>query len=193
MSISVQGLPSSDPPPPSCPCSYLGQGSGGLNPVDFQAIRREGMRRAHHPDVFVNESGCWVWVGAVNNKGYGLTWFRRKITTAHRAYFIIAYGAVPTGLTLDHLCRNTRCVNPVHLEPVTHQENMRRGFFGSKTHCPQGHPYAGENLVIPKSGGRRCRTCDRAKSLRYTRDHAQENRDRAWRWRQARRAAQLEH
>src|SRR5699024_2940082 len=72
-------------------------------------------------------------------------------------------GPVPDGLELDHLCMNPGCINVAHLEPVTHQENMRRagaaGLLGTghsrKTHCPQGHPYSPENTYVPPKGGER--------------------------------------
>lgn len=72
---------------------------------------------------------------------------------------------------IDHLCRNPLCVRPDHLEQVTPRENLLRGVGPSakaakKTHCPQGHPYAGENLGIHRNGNRWCRTCHRENQLR---------------------------
>ena len=78
---------------------------------------------------------------------------------AHRVAYELQVGPIPVGLQLDHLCRVRSCVNPAHLEPVTSAENTRRGLRAMKTHCPQGHPYAGENLLIRPTGQRRCRTC----------------------------------
>jgi hypothetical protein len=80
-------------------------------------------------------------------------------------------GAVPEGLELDHLCRVRGCVNPKHLEPVTHRENLMRGESWSavnarKTHCPEGHPYDETNTYIDGKGRRRCRECARAYDLR---------------------------
>jgi hypothetical protein len=78
-------------------------------------------------------------------------------------------GPIPPNRQLDHLCRNPQCVNPKHLDLVSHRENVLRGigFYAinaRKTHCPQGHPYTPENTIVelypssPKSG-RRCLIC----------------------------------
>jgi hypothetical protein len=73
-------------------------------------------------------SGCWVWGGPRTELGYGVLWAntRPRSRKAHRVVYEIHRGPIPAGLELDHLCRNPSCVNPDHLEPVTHAENMRR-------------------------------------------------------------------
>ena len=83
---------------------------------------------------------------------------------AHRFAYELAYGPIPEGLELDHLCRNASCVRPTHLEAVTHQVNMVRGKSGpgSKTHCPHDHEYTPENTHVSPDGRRYCRTCQRA-------------------------------
>lgn len=116
----------------------------------------------------VDKSGvCWVWQGGMfSENGYGN--YRRR--AAHRVAYELCVGPVPDGLTLDHLCRNKRCVNPAHLEPVTTGENVRRGIGPSaqnarKTHCKRGHEFAGENLRVrkgPYGSLRMCRECGRA-------------------------------
>lgn len=113
---------------------------------------------------------CWLWKGAVNNKGYGQ--FRlEKTVLAHRVAYELVKGPIPYGMELDHLadlCASTLCVNPDHLEPVTHVENCRRGKAGShnkvKTHCPVGHLYEGRNLMIVGEGRRQCRACTYART-----------------------------
>lgn len=70
----------------------------------------------------VAENGCWNWTGPKNRKGYGQV----LRTTAHRHFYISLVGPVPADLHVDHLCENTSCVNPVHLEPVTPSENAKR-------------------------------------------------------------------
>lgn len=71
---------------------------------------------------------CWIWDRGVNNGGYGtLSVDGRKGVMAHRYYYERVKDKIPAGFVLDHLCRNRRCVNPEHLEPVPHVENCRRG------------------------------------------------------------------
>ena len=121
--------------------------------------------------------GCWIWT-AGKTGGYGRFWDGRKQNYAHRFAYELLVGPVPPGLVIDHLCCVTACVNPLHLEPVTSGENIRRGFAAKpkgpggrsnpgagahnrrKTHCPHGHEYAGENLAV-RRGRRICRTCGR--------------------------------
>lgn len=119
------------------------------------------------------EGDCWEWT-AGKCRGYGLFRVQRQNVLAHRWAWEYLVGPIPEGLHIDHLCRNPPCVNPDHLEPVTQAENTRRGAAGiwarSKTHCPQGHPYTGENLVIERHAervGRACRECRRQSSMRY--------------------------
>lgn len=117
----------------------------------------------------VDASGvCWEWTASFDGKGAGRGYGQfnagdRKTDRAHRWAYINLCGPIPDGLVLDHLCRNTACVNPDHLEPVTQMVNKRRGGSGvlnsAKTHCPQGHPYEGYNLLVGREGWRECRIC----------------------------------
>lgn len=122
-----------------------------------------------------SESGCWEWTGGLNGVGYGQFYKGRTAlgetgkTYAHRWAYEFFIGPVPEGLHLDHLCRNRKCCNPWHLEPVTCRVNLLRGettaaAHARKTHCPKGHPYSGTNLRINKSGQRFCRECSRIHS-----------------------------
>ncbi len=81
----------------------------------------------------VDKSGdCWFWTGSLSADGYGQ--FRAdKVVLSHIFSWRIKNGDVPKGKELDHLCRNRSCVNPDHLEPVTHAENVRRGMLGETT------------------------------------------------------------
>lgn len=70
---------------------------------------------------------CWIWRGHCDFGGYGTIGYKRKIHKAHRLFYERFVGPVDKGLVLDHLCRVRNCVNPEHLEVVTHTENIRRG------------------------------------------------------------------
>ena len=114
--------------------------------------------------------GCWIWQAA-RTKAYGQ--FRRpgRSGLAHRLAWEDRYGPIPTGLELDHLCRNALCVKPEHLEPVTHRENLLRGNTtvasrAAQTHCIHGHPYDDANTYRYPGGGRNCRVCRREQNKR---------------------------
>jgi len=120
--------------------------------------------------------GCWTWRGSGNGLGYGRLSVDGKPTYAHRYAYTLFVAPIPSGKSIDHLCGNRSCVNPAHLEPVTHRENVRRGggFPGTnarKTHCHLGHALEGDNMVADRHGNRACRTCLR----RHRRDYYYRN------------------
>jgi len=113
---------------------------------------------------------CWLWQRSKNNTGYGTVSWYGKALTAHVLAYTLLRGQIVEGLELDHLCKTRDCVNPDHLEPVTHKENVLRGESPSavhsrKTHCIRGHEFSGDNLKILKrknnKSQRVCRTCQR--------------------------------
>lgn len=114
-------------------------------------------------------TGCWLWLGAKSERGYGFVRYRGKQWRAHRAFYTELVGAIPDGLTLDHLCRTPSCVNPSHLEAVTSGVNILRGegwaaINSRKTICRNGHLYDDENtrlIVRPDGTERRCKVCER--------------------------------
>ena len=115
-------------------------------------------------------SGCWLWTGAHYSRGYGVVRLARRTVSAHRLMYKLSGNTIADDLELDHLCRVRSCVNPRHLEPVTHQENCDRVLAwpnALKTHCPQGHAYTAENTKPMVYGGRGCRECHRADGRRY--------------------------
>lgn len=112
-------------------------------------------------------SGCWLWDGALSIGGYALIGEPRRAhgyAYAHRAIYEAIVGPIPKGLFIDHKCRVRACVNPAHLEPVTHDENMRRGYIlrPARTVCRNGHSLEGDGAYPSKTKVRLCRICNKA-------------------------------
>lgn len=123
----------------------------------------------------VPESGCWIWMGAINRGGYGFFKLSRKMKCAHRVAYEEFVAPIPKGFEIDHLCRVRCCVNPAHLEPVSARENTLRGntitrAHHLKTHCIHGHPLSGDNLIFRPGGGRACLECRRVAQRRREAD-----------------------
>lgn len=116
-------------------------------------------------------TGCWLWTRGKTAKGYGVVYHCGKQLYAHRVAYELVKGPIPDGLELDHLCRVHACINPDHLEAVTHKVNTHRGNTGAhnarKTACKQGHPFDEANTYIRQGGGRHCRACGKATQKRY--------------------------
>lgn len=110
---------------------------------------------------------CWEWRGALDTDGYGQLTFRHIHHKAHRFFFEHWTGTRLRDEHIDHLCRNRCCVNPQHLEPVSSQENLRRGVRHNKTHCSKGHAFDAANTYVTKSGFRQCRQCKKENQRRY--------------------------
>ena len=145
-------------------------------------------------------NGCWVWSGATHSSSRGNVKFLYgscirdgKRHGVHRFLFEHLRGPVPDGLVVDHLCRNTLCVNPGHLEAVTSRVNTLRGVGRAavnarKTHCISGHRYTNENTLPQVRGGkvvgRECRECRLAIYRRYYRRNAERRRRQAREYRE---------
>lgn len=132
---------------------------------------------------------CWPWKGTLEKTGYGQLFTNGangypRIAKAHRVGYELLVGPVPEGLDLDHTCHDPsecnlgddcphrRCCNPAHLEPVTERVNcLRSGSsaaeYAKRTHCANGHPLSGDNLILRANGARRCRTCKNARERAY--------------------------
>lgn len=106
---------------------------------------------------------CWNWKRSKDNHGYGRIGVHNKVLLAHRVVYELLVGPIPDGLELDHLCRNPSCVNPDHLEPVMHVENVRRGDAAQLgDRCKYGHDLNNPDNVYTHTRGRRgrkCKTC----------------------------------
>lgn len=111
---------------------------------------------------------CWPWKLSIGSHGYGqVGWAAtasgpRGMTTAHRAAWTAHAGPIPDGLTIDHVCRNRVCCNPLHLRLLTNSANGRDNGMRRRTACPRGHAYS----VRADSGHRRCPTCDNERNRR---------------------------
>lgn len=116
-------------------------------------------------------TGCWIWFGDSVKGGYGRSSVASKKKLAHRLSYETFIGPIPEGLTIDHLCNNTSCINPQHLQPKTQKDNTLSSKINiatinkAKTHCPKGHEYNIVNTFVHKDGRRDCRTCRNASSL----------------------------
>jgi len=117
---------------------------------------------------------CWIWTGAFlqdRNGKYGLFRYPNG-QRAHRYSYEYFINKISEDHEIDHLCRNTLCVNPEHLEAVTHKENILRGkspqaMNNKKTHCKRGHLFTEQNTYKMPSGGRRCILCRRLLEQQY--------------------------
>lgn len=127
--------------------------------------------------LIADPDGCWEWIGHLSTEGYGRLNVLGQRVYAHRYSYERFVGPIPPGLEIDHLCRNRKCVNPTHLEPVTHRINGLRG-QGSpaqnaqRTNCANGHPLSGDNLTFRSVGSRKsrvCRQCHRDRGRARTR------------------------
>ena len=128
--------------------------------------------------IDIQLDGCWLWTGHRMKNGYGQAWFGGRVTTAHRAVYQAAHGLVlPKGfrLVVDHLCRNTLCVNPAHLEAVSNRVNTLRGRPGTRIRrgtCSVGHALADDNLRYSKKSRHYiCRLCTAAYQQAYMRSY----------------------
>ena len=120
-------------------------------------------------DRSAGDAACWPWTGGTGGYGHGIFYTEAGggLIHAHKWLWEQMNGPVPPGLELDHLCRTPGCVNPAHMEAVTHRENVLRGnaptaLNAVKTHCPSGHAYDQANTYVGRDGSRRCRACARA-------------------------------
>lgn len=104
---------------------------------------------------------CWIWMASLDHRGYGRFKFNKKAVRAHRFSFELFNGPIQECLTIDHVCRNKKCVNPDHLRTMTRAENASIGNKNREkpSQCQRGHEFSGKNLYIDRNGHRKCKTC----------------------------------
>lgn len=138
----------------------------------WSKVNKDSPVSDYRPDL----SPCWLWTASRDGKGYGQFKLNGRYVRAHRYAYELLIGPIPEGAELDHLCRVRHCTRHDHLEPVTHQENARRGEAGInhrvKTCCPAGHLYDAVNTRTYK-GGRYCLTCKRLRRRAWHRQRRQ--------------------
>lgn len=113
------------------------------------------------------DTPCHIWQGFISPEGYAKS--RRKVDGVeyqqmHRWSYVQHVGPIPDDRPhIDHLCRVRCCINPDHLEPVTHQENVRRGdggkFWTEREFCKNGHRWSDGDYWISKTNTRLCIPC----------------------------------
>jgi len=119
------------------------------------------------------KGGCWEWTAALDDAGRPM--FHGddgKLIRAYRYSYELAYGPIPEGMVIDHVCKNVKCVNPSpkHIRLATNRQNAIENSVSvaainhAKTQCIHGHPLTGDNLILiqrttTKWPERVCRIC----------------------------------
>ena len=127
----------------------------------WQKVNKNGPVSLDRPDL----GKCWLWAGSLSNDGYGnVAWGKFFNAKAHQLSYQYLIGPLDYyKFELDHLCRVRSCVNPSHLEEVTHEENIRRMSEYVWTHpCKHGHP--ADAHYLNKYGAIQCRGCIRSQN-----------------------------
>lgn len=148
--------------------THIGKQRTGTSPWCWTPIELRLWSRADCSDP----ARCWVWTGYRDKCGYGRIQSRGRLYSVHRKAYELAVGPIPDGFEIDHLCSNRACINPAHLEAVTHRANVLRGNAPAarqarQTHCIHGHEFTPENTRWYTNGRRRqCDACQIARNER---------------------------
>lgn len=142
--------------------------------ITLQTITQEQIQR-FYSKISINLfdlHGCHKWIGVMGSENYGLFKVNCVNEKAHRVAFLLHYGYIERGKVIDHICRNTNCVNPHHLRLLSRVENIMIGNGccaknANKTHCKRGHLYTPETTRILRGGGRECKICKRIVQKRW--------------------------
>jgi len=123
-------------------------------------------------NIVIDQNDCWNWKLWISPLGYGQISFKDKTELVHRVSFQVFIGKIKKNLEINHICRNRKCINPEHLETVSHRENLLKGDTiaaknDQKTHCLNGHKFTPENTCINPSGERSCRICKNRRQRSY--------------------------
>jgi hypothetical protein len=107
---------------------------------------------------------CWIWNGAKDETGHGRLKINCIQVSAHRVSYEWKHGSIPDGMDAHHKCFNPACVNPDHLQILTHSQHisLHRPF---KTHCKRGHEFTPDNLYNSKSGKKKCIKCSKINGI----------------------------
>lgn len=107
--------------------------------------------------------GCWEWQGSKDVQGYGRINIGNVPRLVHRVAYELLVGPIPEGLELDHQCVNPPCLNPAHMAPVTHAENMART---RRSTCKRGHVFTDATVYTKGDGSRECAVCKVARRVK---------------------------
>ena len=132
-----------------------------IPPEKFEAFWSKVNKNGPIQEDCPNLKNCWQWTAA-KCLGYGRFGFNKKTLLAHRISYTLIKGEIPRGLVLDHICRNTSCVNPEHLDIVTHKENIQRVPVERREKCNKGHDLVeSSSYRVDRFFFKHCKKCTR--------------------------------
>ena len=158
----------------------------GLNSLDLADLE-PFLKPVTFSQIQIDEDGCWIHTGCkpTKNHGYSRIGYGGKSYMGHVLVWTFLVGEPPSGLDPDHIChdpnyckggdtcKHRACLNPAHIEWVTHAENIRRGCSSHnlrvRTHCANDHEFTPDNTYIKENGARGCKKCRADRQTRFRR------------------------